>query len=126
MLGEVTAVELDAGRARQLQKIVRSQGADNVRVVNADARTSIEGTPDAVYIDPMFPPKRKRGALAHKGVRLLRTLVGVDDDAAELLEAARERAHRVVVKRPTWAEPIAVAPSLAITAKLVRYDVYLA
>ena len=36
--GEVVAVELDAGRARQLEEMVKRQRATNVRVVNADAR----------------------------------------------------------------------------------------
>lgn len=39
LLGEVVAVEIDAGRARQLEDMARRQGAANVRVVNADARS---------------------------------------------------------------------------------------
>ena len=38
MRGEVVAVELHEGRARELEENVRRLGASNVRVVNADAR----------------------------------------------------------------------------------------
>ena len=38
LLGDVVAVDVDAGRARQLTEMVRRQGADNVRVVTADGR----------------------------------------------------------------------------------------
>ena len=38
MLGDVVAVEVDAGRASQLDEMVTRQHATNVRVVNADAR----------------------------------------------------------------------------------------
>ena len=37
LAGEVTAVEIHEGRARELEEIVRRLGATNVRVVNADA-----------------------------------------------------------------------------------------
>ncbi|MGI9658835.1 MAG: transcription antitermination factor NusB [Gaiellaceae bacterium] len=38
LLGDVVAVEVDAGRARELAEMVQRQGAENVRVVNADGR----------------------------------------------------------------------------------------
>ena len=41
-------------------------------------------------------------------------------------QAARRRAgDRVVVKRPSYAEPIGGRPDVTIAGKLVRYDVYL-
>ncbi|MEZ4290741.1 MAG: class I SAM-dependent methyltransferase [Myxococcota bacterium] len=45
-------------------------------------------------------------------------------DAAELLAAARQRAARVVVKRPHRAPPLAPGTSHALASKLVRFDVY--
>lgn len=81
--------------------------------------------PDCVYMDPMFPPKRNRAALAKRPVRLLRELVGDDEDAAQLLAAARGAARRVVVKRPDHAPPLAPDPASSFAGKLVRYDVYL-
>ncbi|MBU3023703.1 class I SAM-dependent methyltransferase [Aestuariibacter sp. A3R04] len=81
---------------------------------------------DVVYLDPMFPHKRK-SALVKKEMRLFQHLLGADTDADELLAPARAVAsQRVVVKRPAYAEPLAsVAPSMAITSKKHRFDVYI-
>jgi len=80
--------------------------------------------PDVVYIDPMYPPKGK-SALPQKQMRLCRKLVGDDPDAAELLVIARGVARRrVVVKRHPHAPPLADTPSLTVTGRKVRYDVY--
>jgi 16S rRNA (guanine1516-N2)-methyltransferase len=101
---------------------------DHLRIINTDARDVLRTQttqPDAVYIDPMFPPKRKASALARKSVRLVRQIVGEDEDAADLLAVARQHAGRVVVKRPTYAPPLAAKPTMSFTGKLVRYDVYL-
>jgi 16S rRNA (guanine1516-N2)-methyltransferase len=78
-----------------------------------------------VYIDPMFPPKRRGSALPPKAAQMLRELVGHDTDAAELLAAARSIARsRVVVKRPDHAPPLADPVDAQYKGKLVRYDVY--
>jgi 16S rRNA (guanine1516-N2)-methyltransferase len=103
--------------------------ADRFEIINADAREVLHGgsiSPDAIYIDPMFPPKRKASALAKKEIRMVRRIVGDDEDASELLAVARRHAPRVVVKRPTAAPPLADKPAMSIAGKLVRYDVYLA
>ena len=74
----------------------------------------------------MFPAKRK-SALAKRHIRLVREIVGADPDAVELVELARAQAgKRVVVKRPTYAEPLGGPPDMTFDGKLVRYDVYLA
>jgi 16S rRNA (guanine1516-N2)-methyltransferase len=81
--------------------------------------------PDTIYMDPMFPPKRKRSALARKSARVLRELVGDDQDAPQLLQLCLQQAkQRVVVKRPHYAAPLMPKPSLSYSGKLVRYDVY--
>jgi 16S rRNA (guanine1516-N2)-methyltransferase len=83
-------------------------------------------TPDCIYLDPMFPPKRKQSALAKKPIQLLRSLIGDDLDKAELFTAAWQVAgKRVVVKSPDDAEPLAAKPQVSYQGKLVRYDVYL-
>lgn len=82
--------------------------------------------PDCVYLDPMFPPKRRDSALAAKEMRLLRDLGGDDEDAAGLFDAASASGTaRVVVKRPDHAPPLMPAPDHHFAGKLVRYDVYL-
>ena len=82
--------------------------------------------PEVVYLDPMYPPRRK-AAIAKKELRILRRLVGDDTDAARLFDVARAVAtKRVVVKRHRRAEPLAPRPSLQFEGKQVRFDVYLA
>ena len=82
--------------------------------------------PDCIYLDPMFPPKRKKSALAKKSIVLLRELVGDDDDKSQLFEAAIKAAgKRVVVKSPDYAEPLGGKPNESFHGKLLRYDVYL-
>ncbi|MCR4346738.1 MAG: class I SAM-dependent methyltransferase [Sulfuricaulis sp.] len=104
--------------------------SERLRLVNGDSRSllpTLAPRPDAIYLDPMFPPKRRKSAAVKKEMRLLRQLVGDDADALELLEISRGVAHdRVVVKRPDDAPPLAPDPSMSLTGKLVRYDVYLA
>jgi 16S rRNA (cytosine967-C5)-methyltransferase len=51
--GEVVAVEIDAGRARQIEELCERAGARNVRVVRADAaRDDIGDGYDRVLVDP--------------------------------------------------------------------------
>ena len=81
--------------------------------------------PQVVHLDPMFP-HREKSALVKKEMRLFRELAGDDQDAPRLLEAALATAtHRVVVKRPRKAPPIAgPAPQHVIEGKTSRYDLY--
>lgn len=81
--------------------------------------------PQVIYLDPMFPHSDKR-ALVKKEMRLFRPLVGADDDAPALLEAALALAtHRVVVKRPRKAPVVAgEKPAYALEGKSSRFDVY--
>ncbi|MDH3688557.1 MAG: class I SAM-dependent methyltransferase [Gammaproteobacteria bacterium] len=98
------------------------------QIILGDARELLQqlcSRPDVVYIDTMFPPKRKSSALARRKLRLLREIVGDDNDVELLFRAALNKAkRRVVVKRPTYASPLMVAPVVAFSGKLARYDVY--
>ena len=82
--------------------------------------------PDVVYLDPMFPHKKK-SALVKKEMRLFQQLLGADDDADLLLEPALGIASkRVVVKRPADAPFLAnKKPNMNISSKKHRFDVYL-
>jgi 16S rRNA (guanine1516-N2)-methyltransferase len=82
--------------------------------------------PDCIYLDPMFPPKRKKSALTRKSMAILRDILGDDLDRDELFQAALQvGAKRVVVKCPDDAEPIGGKPNMSFCGKLLRYDVYL-
>ncbi|WP_420835260.1 class I SAM-dependent methyltransferase [Halomonas halocynthiae] len=81
--------------------------------------------PEVIHLDPMFP-HRDKSALVKKEMRIFRELAGSDDDAPRLLEAALDVAtHRVVVKRPRKAPPLAgPAPRHVLEGKTSRYDLY--
>ncbi|MEM8781442.1 MAG: class I SAM-dependent methyltransferase [Planctomycetota bacterium] len=87
-------------------------------------------TPGVVYLDPMFPPGRKTAE--KKPMRLLRMIVGNNDDADALLDHALRllscgNGGRVVVKRPRHAPPLSGrTPVHSHGAKALRYDVYAA
>ena len=98
---------------------------DFVRSEGADLIAGISGPDVGVYLDPMYPGTRASRALPRRELQVLRALLGDESDAAGLLAAARDRAARVVVKRPHRAPPLAEAPSYAVESKLVRFDVYL-
>jgi 16S rRNA (guanine1516-N2)-methyltransferase len=91
-----------------------------------EALANLDSRPDCIYLDPMFPPKRKKSALAKKSMVVLRDLLGDDDDKEQLLEAAFKAAgKRVVVKSPDYAGPLGGKPNESFQGKLLRYDVYL-
>jgi len=81
--------------------------------------------PEVIYLDPMYP-ERKKSAQVKKNMQLLQKLLGQDDDTEQLLSAALACAtKRVVVKRPKGADSIGeVKPTTCIESKKTRYDVY--
>lgn len=82
--------------------------------------------PDCIYLDPMFPQKRKQSAATRKSMSILRDILGDDLDRQALFDAAMQASgRRVVVKSPDYAEPLGGKPSESYQGKLLRYDVYL-
>ena len=136
----VTAIERSAiiyalladawSRLQQNETLLQSL-VGSLQFIHADARQFCNEIksgkpPDTIYMDPMYPPKRKKSALTRKSMRILRQLVGEDVDAAALCRQAQELAtKRVVVKRPNHAEPLLPDPDTSFAGKMVRYDVYL-
>lgn len=86
---------------------------------------SEEQRPDVIYIDPMYP-ERKKSALVKKDMQILQHLLGKTDDDEALLKAALGCAKkRVVVKRPSQAEPVGqIKPGSSVNSKKTRYDLY--
>lgn len=80
---------------------------------------------DMVYVDPMFPERKKKAAVK-KDMAAFHQLVGQDDDADDLLGLALSLAeYRVVVKRPKQAPLLAEkTPSLQHVGKSGRFDIY--
>ena len=101
-----------------------------VNLVNADATFYLEhmhaeSKPDVIYMDPMYP-ERKKSALVKKDMQILQRLLTEPDDAAGLLRVALALARkRVVVKRPIHAAAlVGPAPTVSINSRKTRYDVY--
>ncbi len=131
---EVVAQLLEDGlrRAREDAQI-GAWVSERLRLVQADAVDYLMGLgdeekPQVVYLDPMFP-HREKSAQVKKEMRIFQSLVGEGgDEVAEsaLLDAAIAAARcRVVVKRPSWAPPLAGRrPSAEVKGKKHRYDLY--
>lgn len=109
-----------------LESLVR----ERLTLVTADARMWLNGIaaadrPEVVYLDPMYVPEPGATALVRQEMRLLRTVVGDDVDAADLFAVARRIAReRVVVKRMRHAPPLGGEPSVRYAGTVVRYDAY--
>ncbi len=108
---------------------LNAQLAGRLTLQRGDSRTIITTTRtgiDTIYMDPMYP-HRQKSALNKQQMRIIRTLVGDDMDADELLQTSlRYAGKRVVVKRPKGAGHLAdLSPSHCITMKNSRYDVYM-
>ncbi len=82
---------------------------------------------EVIYLDPMFPERRK-SAKVKKNMQLLQRLLddGEADDADQLFEWAMSMdVARVVVKRPRIAPPLGSGQvPLQFSGKAVRFDVY--
>jgi len=101
---------------------------DRMTLVHGDARVVLASlSADVVLVDPMHPP-RKKTALVKNKMRLIREIVGCDEDAVELMRVAlATAARRVVLKWPRLADPMPGIPAAShrITGKSTRYDVFM-
>jgi len=101
------------------------------QLYNCDALEYIQSIskddkPDIIYLDPMYPEKKK-SASVKKNMQILQKLLGHDLDTDNVLTAALDKAKkRVVVKRPKGAPELQIgrSPTLNYESKGTRYDVY--
>lgn len=113
-------------RAREHPRV--SEIANRLDVVRCDARSCLAGLetpPDVVFIDPMFPSRRKAARVKGE-LQLLQRLLGKDEDARSLVVAARRTGcKRVVLKRPRGRGEIpGLVPSYVVKGKASRFDVF--
>lgn len=101
-----------------------------IDLLEADSLTYLQSlepaqSPDVIYLDPMFPA-RKKSAKVKKEMQAFHGIVGADEDAADLLALALQRAkYRVVVKRSVAAGHLGeITPSYSREGKTTRFDVY--
>lgn len=79
---------------------------------------------DVIFFDPMFEDSNDK-ALPRKEMRIFRTVVKEDQDAAQVLtQALSQPIKRVVVKRPRYSQTLIPGEPLQYLGKATRYDVY--
>lgn len=126
----VTGVERSPVIASLLEDGLQRAGADLPLLVGDSrevmARLKPDERPQVVYLDPMFPERRKSAGVK-KEMQYMQAILG-DDDLLPLFEAALSCAtRRVVVKRPVNAPYVVESPkpNHTFAGKTVRFDVYL-
>lgn len=87
---------------------------------------------DVIYLDPMYPERRRKKAGSRKAMQFLHALLGpapADGNATLLATALNNDARRVAVKRPRGAELLAGSEHwqgqrTCVESPNTRYDVY--
>lgn len=100
-------------------RLLKMDSFDYLETVEEDS------CPDIIYIDPMFPI-RKKSAKVKKDMQALHNLVGIDKDSEMMIDKALTKArYRVVIKRPANAEFLAnIKPNYSLEGKSTRFDVF--
>lgn len=82
--------------------------------------------PDVIFIDPMFPP-RKKSARVKKDIFMLQQILPAEENLSELLRSALDSAgQRLVVKRPGSKTINAeLQPDFQVQGKASHFDIYL-
>lgn len=125
---EVIAALLRDALERAADDARLAELATRMTLVEGDAVATLEqldASPDLVFLDPMFPERRKRGA-TNKKLQLFRHLERPCENEEELMRAALAvHPRKVVVKRPLKGPHLAgMKPSSSLAGKVVRYDAY--
>lgn len=96
--------------------------------VCGDARVllkNLEEQPDIVYLDPMFP-ERKKSAQVKKEMWVLQHILKPESSDDLLAIALAVAKHRVIVKRPYYADCLnKQKPNFQLKGRTNRFDVYL-
>ena len=107
-------------------------GVDHVRaaaermcLLAADSKTQRAPAGTVIYLDPMFP-ERKKAAAVKKESAMLQHLVDQADDSEALWQWAWDQpVERIVVKRPLRAPVLGnIRPAHTLKGKSVRFDVF--
>ena len=132
---EVTLCERVPVLAWLLDQAVQAaavSGVDQVRaaaarmsVLAADSKTLRAPAGTVIYLDPMFP-ERKKAAAVKKEAAMLQHLADQTDDSESLWQWAWDQpVERIVVKRPLHAPILGhIRPAHTLKGKSVRFDVF--
>ena len=99
--------------------------AGRMTVVAGDSCRTAAPSDAVLYLDPMFPERKKTAAVKKEAVMLQRLTGGYDDAKQLWAWAWTQPVERIVVKRPLR-EPVlgAQRPSHTLSGKSVRFDVF--
>ena len=99
--------------------------AERMSVLAADSKTLRAPAGTVIYLDPMFP-ERKKAAAVKKEAAMLQYLAGPVDDSESLWQWAwNQPVERIVVKRPLRAPILGhIRPAHTLKGKSVRFDVF--
>lgn len=117
-------------RAANSEEALVRQTVARMHLHSGDSLTLMQSDwqerPEIVYLDPMFPERKKKSAKVKKNMFLLQQLLHGKEDVPGLLAQALELAvKRVVVKRPRHAPFLeGRAPGFSLEGKSSRFDVY--
>ena len=125
---ETIAALLADAMKRAAQDPMLAEPVSRMKLIADDSvegLASLDITPDVVFLDPMFPEKRKSSSVKKK-LQLLQQLEDPCDDERALYEAAKSaNPLKIVVKRPLKGPFLAgEKPSHSLSGKAVRYDCY--
>ena len=102
-----------------------------MHLIEADAigyLQQLEDIPDAIYLDPMFPPRTKHAKVKGE-MQMLQRFIGTDEDIQSLISAAMATGSaRIILKRPARGPGDALddwRPSFTLKGRTSRFEVFL-
>lgn len=124
----ITAVLLKDALIRAKKDPKLKEIAERMSLSQGDSKDligKIGYLPGLIYLDPMFPEKKKNAETKNK-MQVLHTIEKPCEDEKELMEAAFSvKPKKIVVKRPPESSFLAgIEPTYSVERKAVRYDVY--
>ncbi|WMY95110.1 MAG: class I SAM-dependent methyltransferase [Arsenophonus sp.] len=103
-----------------------------LNVLSDSILSDLSFMPDVIYLDPMYPYRKKK-CFNKKNMRLLQCLLGAsNEDVTDLVISAMKIAkYRVIVKRPNYATSLIIkegiikeSPKGTIKTRKHRFDIY--
>lgn len=127
---QVTCIELQPALVALLRDACRRVAITDgsISIICGSALDVLATTPpntfDVIYLDPMFPA-RKKGALPNKRLQWLAELcVDHELNETELVRLAQQRARSTVVLKRRRKDPVLEQPQRQVLGSAVRYDLY--
>ncbi|SUO96039.1 class I SAM-dependent methyltransferase [Suttonella ornithocola] len=115
---------------RAKNELLTTKAASNLLTIYGNSEEHIKNNGekyDAIYLDPMFPPRTKQ-AKVKKDMQILHTLISdFPNNGDQLLDIAiNSGCKKIIVKRPKGADFLNnMPPHHSLQAPNTRYDIYI-